>query len=210
MIFFLNSCGTSPYEREQQQRKMAQYKEQEQRQEAEQRMQEAEREAQEEREMTRLNYGPPPPKDYVQGFLNAVMATLIDPYSAIVRNVKPPKKGWLKIYQGLDKVNKYGWMMCGEMNGKNRFGGYVGFRPTIVVYGFGNYENLGLDDLTISMNENRIQNICYNTSEKESISKFEPPSERNESSPDKDCIRQCKSIETNKKKIQKCIKDFCD
>jgi hypothetical protein len=31
-------------------------------------------------------------------------------------------------------LREFGWFMCGEVNGKNRMGGYVGFRPFFVYF----------------------------------------------------------------------------
>ena len=48
--------------------------------------------------------------------MERVKEQLFDPESAQFRNV----------HEGVERKN--GWIVCGEVNGKNRFGGYTGFK----------------------------------------------------------------------------------
>jgi hypothetical protein len=74
--------------------------------------------------------------DYAE---NAVKQKLIDPSSAEFRNVRPTSA----------------WGICGEVNAKNRMGGYVGFRYFKVSI-FGGQKIVCLD----SDNSNIAQQLC--------------------------------------------------
>jgi hypothetical protein len=55
--------------------------------------------------------------------------TLIDPQSATYRFPFPVTQGSLTTAD----VRQFGWFMCGEINSKNRLGGYTGY-DTFLVY----------------------------------------------------------------------------
>lgn len=59
----------------------------------------------------------------------AIRASLIDPQSAQFEFQPPVRSTYTS---GLDR--HFGWLMCGLVNSKNRFGGYVGRRPFIVAF----------------------------------------------------------------------------
>ena len=66
------------------------------------------------------DYGPEPTN--VEQIIRAYMdRALKDPGSAQVRFDRPLRRGW---YSG-----QYGWVQCLQINAKNSFGGYNGFRP---------------------------------------------------------------------------------
>jgi hypothetical protein len=82
-----------------------------------------------EQEISSLYYGLPPQANMIeQIFKNTVKPTLIDPESIQVRNVRGPIKFWSKQNNRLAGY----WLICGEVNAKNRFGGYVGFKPEVI------------------------------------------------------------------------------
>lgn len=64
-----------------------------------------------------------------QRALDAVASQLVDPNSAQFRNVKGQRGN-----------------ICGEVNGKNRMGGYVGFKPFYVQYGRVDFGPSNADD----------------------------------------------------------------
>lgn len=69
------------------------------------------------------DYGPLP-VNYEQIIKDVISPSLIDPYSAVY-TLSAPKQG--KNTMTGDTV--YGWNICGTVNAKNRFGGYVGPKP---------------------------------------------------------------------------------
>ncbi|WP_408098003.1 hypothetical protein ACJVC5_03510 [Peredibacter sp. HCB2-198] len=93
-----------------------------------------------EAEISALNYGIPP-KNYEEIYKNGLKNALKDPESLQIRNVKEPKKMWSKdLYRGLSAY----WIICGEYNAKNSFGGYVGYDIGAVWFKNGNFGRLNL------------------------------------------------------------------
>lgn len=74
-------------------------------------------------QLANADYGPFP-SDYEQIIKDVISPILIDPYS-VVLNLNTPKKGYNNMVDGII----YGWNVCGTVNAKNRFGGYVGPKP---------------------------------------------------------------------------------
>jgi len=73
--------------------------------------------------------GPYP--DNYQALIKANFAqSLFDPYSAVYEFSLSPTRG----YAGnrIDGAN-VGWIVCGTVNAKNRFGAYVGAKPFVAV-----------------------------------------------------------------------------
>lgn len=58
---------------------------------------------------------------------------LKDPSSAQFRNEQPCFKGWMSSVPIMGLKAAFGYLQKGEVNGKNAFGGYVGFRPYMVL-----------------------------------------------------------------------------
>ena len=82
-------------------------------------------------ELNNPDYGIAPPTSQVEEvFINSFKPTLLDPSSIQTRNIQQPKQFWIKTRNGFDAF----WVICGELNGKNKFGGYVGFKPKIAWY----------------------------------------------------------------------------
>lgn len=68
--------------------------------------------------------------------INAAVDQLgfFDPDSVKIRNISTPVKGY---YKNIDNpleayTNKYGWIVCFETNGKNRLGGYTGYKKNFL------------------------------------------------------------------------------
>lgn len=72
-------------------------------------------------EINSLSYGKAP-KNHDSLFKKIAKDNLKDPGSAQFRNIQKPKKFWGKSLT----LNPY-WLICGEVNAKNSFGGYTGF-----------------------------------------------------------------------------------
>ncbi len=80
-------------------------------------------------ELDNANYGlHPSESDIERIYKETVKQTLIDPESVQTRNIQEPKKFWRK---SNDFLQAY-WIICGEVNAKNRLGGYTGFKPAII------------------------------------------------------------------------------
>jgi len=71
------------------------------------------------------DYGPPPPKNYQALVKSAFSHILIDPTSPIYE-FNSPRKGYITHGTGDFYA---GWLVCGEVNSKNRMGGYNGQLP---------------------------------------------------------------------------------
>jgi hypothetical protein len=64
----------------------------------------------------------PYPADYRQIVKKHLQRTLFDPYSVRSASIAAPEQGHLYFRQG--------WLVCVELNAKNRMGGYVGLQRT--------------------------------------------------------------------------------
>lgn len=64
------------------------------------------------------------PSNYERIIKNYLRSSLKDPDSAQLTFLNSPKSGW----NGLGGA-KYGYIVCAQINGKNSFGAYVGYRP---------------------------------------------------------------------------------
>ncbi len=79
------------------------------------------------------DYGPPPPENYEQLVKDRFDRILIDPTSPIYEFDKP-RKGYTKQSSMFNTQENYGWRVCGAVNSKNRFGGYVGRVPFFALF----------------------------------------------------------------------------
>ena len=81
------------------------------------------------------DYGAPPPADYQALTMTHIGAKLIDPLSALYE-FQPPKKEYVfKARQGETQPSPvFGWLVCGNVNAKNRMGGYVGRVPFYAMF----------------------------------------------------------------------------
>lgn len=76
------------------------------------------------------DYGNPmSPSDCLRVAQQAIASQLKDPSSAQFRNEIPCHTGYSNNVPLLGKSAQFGYIQDGEVNGKNSFGGYVGFRP---------------------------------------------------------------------------------
>lgn len=57
---------------------------------------------------------------------------LIDPQSAQYDHLEVAK-GYAEYTDGFEAKTEYGWLQCGEVNAKNRVGGYTGAEPYFVL-----------------------------------------------------------------------------
>jgi hypothetical protein len=64
----------------------------------------------------------PYPSDYQETIKSHVMNSYFDPYTLRSVSVTEPKQGYLTFKQG--------WLVCLELNAKNRMGAYVGIQRT--------------------------------------------------------------------------------
>lgn len=90
-------------------------------------------------ELRSADYGPPPEQHH-QLFVAAISAALKDPYSAHYQ-VAPPSHGWRRLSGGIE----YGWYVCGLVNAKNSYGGYVGYTPAWIFVRSGQVRTYSLD-----------------------------------------------------------------
>ena len=58
--------------------------------------------------------------------------SLFDPEAARYRLPLPPTRGSRLALLKADR--EFGWFMCGEINGKNRMGGYTGYKTFFVYF----------------------------------------------------------------------------
>ncbi len=72
-------------------------------------------------ELKKIKYGKQP-KNYETVFKKILKENLKDPDSAKFRNIQKPKKFW-----GKSLTIRNSWLVCGEVNSKNSYGGYSGF-----------------------------------------------------------------------------------
>ena len=77
------------------------------------------------------DYGPHP-SDYEAIIKEYYSSYLFDPYSAVY-TFRMPTKAWRSQFSQV----QYGWAVCGTINAKNRFGGYVGAKPFYVMIHYG-------------------------------------------------------------------------
>jgi hypothetical protein len=80
-------------------------------------------------ELRAADYGPSP-TNYQEAIRTHYAQWLFDPYSAVY-TFGTPGTGWVR--PGPTASPVYGWRVCGTVNAKNRFGGYVGARPFVIV-----------------------------------------------------------------------------
>lgn len=79
------------------------------------------------------DYGSPPPENYEQLIKDHFNKILIDPTSPIYEFDKP-RKGYTKQSSMFNTQENFGWRVCGTVNSKNRFGGYVGRVPFFALF----------------------------------------------------------------------------
>jgi len=112
-----------------------------------------------EEEVLSADYGKRP-ANYVNIIKRHLEEKLKDPWSARYKNFTIPEKHWIAIDVGQDKVILWGWRVCVEVNAKNSFGGYIGFRR----YYFLMKNDLVLSASLASMSKLALRNNrCWST-----------------------------------------------
>jgi hypothetical protein len=103
------------------------------------------------RQIQDADYGPYP-SNYEEIIKSHIGKQLYDPYSA-VWTFNAPVKGWNRLGE-----LKFGWALCGTVNAKNRFGGYVGAKPFYVMLHYGKVvqETMGDDEFSRAM----VDGLC--------------------------------------------------
>ena len=94
------------------------------------------------REIAAADIGPFP-GNYEQIIKDYYAQSLFDPYSAVYTFVRVPMHGFAgNRLEGAE----IGWVVCGTLNAKNRFGGFVGAKPFRVVIRYNQivYQDLGV------------------------------------------------------------------
>jgi len=99
-------------------------------------------------QMASADYGSYP-DNYEDIIRNHYSKTLFDPYSAVYTFGRP-QRAW----NGLGGTI-FGWAVCGTINAKNRFGGYVGAKPFFALIRYGKVER----EYTEIMAEGLCKNI---------------------------------------------------
>lgn len=85
-------------------------------------------------EISHADYGQPMTQQQCLSISESAIANqLKDPNSAQFRNEAPCHTGWVSSVPILGMKAAFGYVQRGEVNGKNSFGGYVGFRPYLVL-----------------------------------------------------------------------------
>ncbi len=79
------------------------------------------------------NYGSPPPSNYQEIIKNRISRTLIDPTSPKYE-FAPPSQGYTKKSALFNTSEQFGWRVCGNVNAKNKFGGYKGREPFFTLF----------------------------------------------------------------------------
>lgn len=72
----------------------------------------------------------PYPSDYKGNLKSHILRTFFDPYSIRSASVSQPIQGHIFFQQG--------WIVCLELNAKNRMGGYIGLQRTAYLLNRGN------------------------------------------------------------------------
>lgn len=76
-------------------------------------------------EMSSADFGPPP-TNYEASVREYLSTTLKDPYSYDLKFLFQPRKDW----SGLGGRKQFGYAVCANLNAKNSFGAYSGFKLT--------------------------------------------------------------------------------
>lgn len=113
------------------------------------------------------DYGPPPPKNYQQIIEAAFAPTLIDPTSPIYQ-FATPERGYTRASSLWNTEQSFGWRVCGTVNSKNRFGGYVGNVPFFVLFRDGQITEMLVGEITdneygINLANSAITGACTRT-----------------------------------------------
>ena len=114
--------------------------------------------------LANADYGPPPPPNHQELIKADFATTLIDPTAPIYR-FDPPKKGYTAGSRMHGTEQAFGWTVCGTVNSKNRFGGYVGSVPFFVLFRddqivFRRIGEVATNNYNFSIDNSAITNSC--------------------------------------------------
>lgn len=107
------------------------------------------------------DYGPPPPDNYREIVETTIARQLIDPRSAIFE-IGEPTKGYTKEGAMFGTHEAFGWRVCGLVNSKNRFGGYVGSVPFFTLFRANQIDTLIIGKITDNQYGINITNSSIN------------------------------------------------
>lgn len=111
--------------------------------------------------LANADYGPPPPANYKEQVENRIKRNLLDPTSPLFE-MGEPSKGYTRESPMFNTSEMFGWKVCGTVNAKNRFGGYVGRVPFFALFRHDNlmYVMTGEADEPYSMKNAAINSAC--------------------------------------------------
>jgi hypothetical protein len=85
--------------------------------------------------LQRFGYGGPIPVDWQDQAKAFVLENLKDPESARFKfNDVPPRQSWVREAPLFGRRFASGWLVSFEVNAKNSYGGYVGFKPYAFIF----------------------------------------------------------------------------
>jgi len=73
------------------------------------------------------DYGPKP-NNHEQAIKNELSIILKDPDSAKIKYITKPKKNWYLNPKNFNTKFDYAWLSCANINAKNSFGAYTGYK----------------------------------------------------------------------------------
>lgn len=79
------------------------------------------------------DYGPPPPANYEEIIKERFSRILIDPTSPLYE-IEKPHRGYTLKSPSYGTSERFGWVVCGTVNSKNRMGGYSGRLPFFTLF----------------------------------------------------------------------------
>ena len=115
-----------------------------------------------EEELANADYGEKPTQ-YKEQIETYVKAILIDPESVQFTDYSTPKKDWLSKFSGLGSIKYYGWLVCVDVNAKNRYGGYAGRKTYYFIFQGNNITHAktdGYPDRDVAYGAWKHQIIC--------------------------------------------------
>lgn len=87
-------------------------------------------------QLTNADYGPPPPENHQQIIKDWFEERLIDPTSPLY-SFRNPAQGYTQENAFYGTQLQFGWIICGTVNAKNRYGAYVGREPFFTLFSEG-------------------------------------------------------------------------
>jgi hypothetical protein len=114
--------------------------------------------------ITSADYGSAPSDNYEAIIKERVSKILIDPTSPIYEFNKP-RKGYTRQSPTFHTQESFGWMVCGTVNSKNRFGGYVGRVPFFALFRGDTIVEFMTGEITdnkygLNLLNSNIENVC--------------------------------------------------